>query len=71
MKVLLGGIAAITLGTVVGVCPEHLRAKAGETLQVPDEARAELARQMDVFLDAMRPETPDFSDSEKAVVTEL
>ncbi|HAQ35149.1 MAG: hypothetical protein CMF74_00705 [Maricaulis sp.] len=71
MKAALGAIAVLALGASVGVCPAHLRAQAAETLQIPDEARTEIARQIDVFLDVMSPERPDFSEDERPDLTEL
>ena len=64
MKAALGAIAVLALGASVGVCPAHLRAQAAET-------RTEIARQIDVSLDVMSPERPDFSEDERPDLTEL
>jgi predicted TPR repeat methyltransferase len=66
MKVILGGIAVLALGAGAGLCPDHVRDRAANSIEISDETRAELARQMDLFLESMRPETADFSRNEPA-----
>lgn len=66
MKAILGGLAVLAIGATAGVCPDHVRQQAGETIQVSEVTRAEFARQMDLFVEAMRPDPPDFSDTAPA-----
>lgn len=66
MKVILGGIAALAIATGAGLCPDHVRDRAANSIEISEETRAEFARQMDLFLESMRPETADFSRNEPA-----
>ena len=60
MKVILGGLAALAVATGAGLCPEHVRDRAANSIEISEQTRAEFARQMDLFLESMRPETADF-----------
>lgn len=71
MKAMMGGLAVLTLGILAGVCPDHVRARAAETIEVSDETRAELSRQVDHFIAVMRPETPDLTPDSALQVTEM
>jgi len=66
MKVILGGLAVLALGAGAGLCPEHVRDRAADSIEISEETRVEFARQMDLFLESMRPETADFSRNEPA-----
>lgn len=64
MKAILGGFAILAIGAGAGLCPGHVRDRAANSIEMSDETRAEFARQMDLFLESMRPETADFSRNE-------
>lgn len=61
MKVILGGFAVLAIAAGAGLCPEHVRDRAASSIEMSDETRAEFARQMELFVESMRPETADFS----------
>lgn len=62
MKAILGGLAVLALGVTAGICPAHVRDQAADTIQVSEETRAEFARQMELFIETMRPEIPEFEE---------
>ena len=66
MKVILGGFAVLAIAAGAGLCPEHVRDRAANSIEMSDETQAEFARQMELFVESMRPETADFSRNEPA-----
>ncbi|MEN0653152.1 MULTISPECIES: hypothetical protein [Hyphobacterium] len=66
MKVILGGLAVIAIAADAGLCPDHVRDRAANSIEISDQTRAEFARQMDLFLESMRPETADYGRNEPA-----
>lgn len=66
MKAIMGGLAVLAIATGAGLCPDHVRDRAANSIEMSEETRAEFARQMDLFLESMRPETADFGRNEPA-----
>lgn len=59
MKLLAGAAIAAILIIGAVTCPQHVRAQAQEAVEIPPELKAEVARQIGLFVAVMEGDRPD------------
>jgi hypothetical protein len=59
MKLLAGAAIAAVMIVGAAACPQHIRAQAQEAVEIPPEVRAEVARQIDLFVAVMEGDRPE------------
>ncbi|WP_421784441.1 hypothetical protein [Hyphobacterium sp.] len=59
MKLLAGVSVAALMILIAALCPQHIRAQAQEAVEIPPELKAEVARQIDLFVAVMEGDRPE------------